>query len=143
MTLADTNVWLALAIRQHEHHETVSAWFAGRQVQEVAFCRPTQNSLLRLVTTRAVLDPYEIPPLSNAEAWRLMDGLLASPMITFVNEPPGLDGVWRDLSSLQSASPKVWMDAFLAAFAIASGCRLASTDRAFERFHDLDFEFLG
>jgi len=35
------------------------------------------------------------------------------------------------------------MDAYLAAFAIASGCRLASTDRAFERFHDLDFEFLG
>ena len=36
------------------------------------------------------------------------------------------------------ASPKLWMDAYLAAFAIAAKQQLVTTDKAFRQFKDLD-----
>ena len=36
-------------------------------------------------------------------------------------------------------SPRVWMDAYLAAFARAEGCTLVTTDGAFKQFEGLDF----
>ncbi|MBW7927724.1 MAG: PIN domain-containing protein [Fimbriimonadaceae bacterium] len=142
MTLADTNVWLALAISGHQHFGAATSWFWKQPTQSVAFCRATQHSLMRLFTTRAVMEGYGSTPLSNRAAWQVFDDLASHPTTTVLPEPPGTVDLWRELSNIETASPKVWMDAYLAAFAIASGCRLASTDRAFERFRGLDFEYL-
>jgi len=38
----------------------------------------------------------------------------------------------------RNALPKVWMDAFLAAFAMTGGYQLVTTDRAFKQFKGLD-----
>jgi predicted nucleic acid-binding protein len=54
MVLADSNVWLALALSKHQFHATAGAWLAEQAPQEVLFCRATQQSFLRLLTTRAV-----------------------------------------------------------------------------------------
>ena len=43
-------------------------------------------------------------------------------------------GLWRTLAAADSASPKVWMDAYLAAFAIAGGLRLVTLDRDYKNF---------
>jgi predicted nucleic acid-binding protein len=40
-------------------------------------------------------------------------------------------------------SPKLWMDAYLAAFALQSGHRLVTTDRDFRQFKGLDLFLLG
>jgi toxin-antitoxin system PIN domain toxin len=143
MVLADSNVWLALALSKHEFHEAVQAWFARQKPPEtVLFCRLTQQSFLRLLTTSAVLSPYGIPPLSNKVAWSAYEGFLEDERIAWAKEPRGLDSSWKKLASASNASPKLWMDAYLAAFAITGAHRLVTTDKAFQQFKRLDLILL-
>jgi predicted nucleic acid-binding protein len=54
-----------------------------------------------------------------------------------------LEADWQRLSTVPSASPKLWMDAYLAAFAISGGYRLVTFDNAFTQFQGLDLELLS
>ena len=54
-----------------------------------------------------------------------------------------LEAQWRKLAARDTASPKLWMDAYLAAFAMASGCRMVTTDRAYAPFDGLNLLVLG
>jgi toxin-antitoxin system PIN domain toxin len=143
MPLADSNVWLALALSKHEFHAAARTWLAARATQEALFCRATQQSFLRLLTTKAVLVPYAIPPLSNQAAWSVYDGLCADERIAWVEEPSGLEALWKQFSGGPKASPKLWMDAYLAAFAVAGGYQLVTTDKAFKQFKRLDLLVLA
>ena len=49
-------------------------------------------------------------------------------------EPPELGRIWRQLGAIEQAAPKRWMDAYLAAFAIAAGLSLISLDQDFRQF---------
>jgi toxin-antitoxin system PIN domain toxin len=138
MPLADSNIWLALALSKHEFHGVARAWLEARKSGEALFCRSTQQSFLRLLTTRAVLAPYGIPPLSNQVAWSVYDGLLADERIAWIAEPSGLEAAWKKFAAGSKASPKVWMDAYLAAFAMTGGHQLVTTDKAFKQFKGLD-----
>jgi predicted nucleic acid-binding protein len=42
-----------------------------------------------------------------------------------------------------TASPKLWMDAYLAAFALAGRYAMVTTDAAFRQFRGLDLLILG
>ncbi len=136
MTLADTNIWLALALSDHRYHVAAAAWMESKP--SVAFCRATQTSFLRLVTTGAVLNAYGSRPLTNEEAWLLYDRFLADTRISYLQEPAGLDAHWKKLAVRKIASPKLWMDAYLAAFAMAGGYQLITTDAGFHQFDGLD-----
>lgn len=138
--LCDTNVWLALVLSGHVHHSIARAWLdTVKEPERVLFCRTTQQSFLRLLTNAAVLAPYGNPPLTNDEAWTVYEALVGDDRIVFrAQEPEGLESHWREYASAPSASPKLWMDAFLAAFARAEGCRLVTTDSDFRRFRGLD-----
>lgn len=39
--------------------------------------------------------------------------------------------LWRTFADLGTASPKVWMDGYLAAFAVAGGLRMVTLDADF------------
>lgn len=94
---------------------------------------------MRLLTSAAVLAPYGNQPLTNSQAWDAYEALLADEGITFAaEEPQGIATLWRDYGARSTSSPKLWMDAYLAAFAVGAGCRLATTDTAFRQFHGLD-----
>ena len=139
MLLADSNIWLALALSKHIFHRSVRGWLARRPARDpLAFCRFTQLTFLRLITTSAVMGQYGIPPLSNAAAWSVYERFRANKRISVVGEPTGLDQQWGDLAGRPTASPKLWMDAYLAAFAITGRHRLVTTDAAFRQFADLD-----
>lgn len=142
--LLDTNAWLALALSAHFHHRPVGQWLEGiERSGSVFFCRATQLSFLRLLTNAAVLSPYGNRPLTNDAAWAAYEALLADDRIAFwVEEPHGLDRRWKSLAARRSASPKLWMDAYLAAFAIEAECRLVTTDAAFRQFTALDLVLL-
>jgi predicted nucleic acid-binding protein len=58
-------------------------------------------------------------------------------------EPAGLEVRWRSYAGLNQASPKLWMDAYLAAFAQAGRYQFVTTDKAFRQFSDLDLVLLG
>src|SRR5207244_10393230 len=93
------------------------------------FCRSTQLSFLRLLTTSAVFAPYGIPALSNKAAWSTCEGFLADKRIEWAEEPPGLEASWKGLAVGPKASPKLWMDAYLAAFAMSAVFQLVTTDK--------------
>jgi uncharacterized protein len=67
---------------------------------------------------------------SMSEAWVLFDRLWTDPRISFLSEPEGIDAEFRSRSRLATASPKVWADAYLLAFASVAGLKLVTFDRA-------------
>ena len=86
------------------------------------------------MSTAGIARSYDVPPLTNRESWITLEVLQALPQVIWRDEPPGLLAHWRNLAALDSASPKVWMDAYLAAFAIAGGLRLVTLDSDFKNY---------
>lgn len=143
MKLADSNVFLALALSRHVFHAAAHAWLRAEvSAGDLLFCRATQQSMLRLLTTEAVLGPYGNAPLTNEQAWLFYEGLLADERFSFVDEPPDIEFRWKALAARSTSSPKVWMDAYLAPFAISGGYQLVTTDLAFGQFTGLDLRLL-
>ena len=141
--LGDSSVWVALALEPHVHHEVARDWLDGvDETGSVLFCRATQQSFLRLVTTSALMAPHGIAPLTNEDAWAAYEALLADPRLSLRDEPKGLDPLWRRFASRPAPSPKLWMDAYLAAFALAGGYGLVTTDRGFRQFTGLELVLL-
>jgi len=144
VVLCDNNVWLALALSGHHHHRPARAWLRTVQTPAtVCFCRATQQAFLRLLTNASVLRPYGNPPLTNRQAWRAYGDLLTDDRIVFhADEPAGLEARWQRLALRDTASPKLWMDAYLAAFATAGGYELVTTDGAFRQFAGLSLTLI-
>lgn len=142
--LCDSNVRLALALSGHVHHRAARAWLdVADRPRSVLFCRSTQQAFLRLLTNPAILAPYGNSPLTNTEAWQAYEALLADERIELrADEPADLEPRWKLFALRDTASPKLWMDAYLAAFAVASGARLVTTDGAFSQFDGLDLHLI-
>jgi toxin-antitoxin system PIN domain toxin len=144
MKLPDINIWLALILSGHSHHEAARGWLEGQNMpKSICLCRTTQQGVLRLLTTAEVLAGYGLLPLSNREAWDVLESLMADDRIIFAREPAGLDKSWRAFALRETHSPKLWMDAYLAAFALRSGCQLVTTDKAFSQFQGLDLHLVN
>ena len=94
LNFLDSNVWLALIWSRHAHSERARSWFAQAAEQQFFFCRFTQLTVLRLLTTESVM-AKETKTMS--EAWALWD--------------------------------RVWADAYLLAFAAASGLKFVTFDK--------------
>ncbi len=134
-SLFDTSVWLAAVFTTHPFHRA-----AQKSLQQASpanpavFCRATQQSFLRLASTPALLKAYGATGLTNRDALVALSALQALPQVCKREEPPGTVVLWHRLASRDTASPKVWMDAYLAAFAIGGGLRLVSLDQDFKAF---------
>lgn len=134
-TLFDSNVWLALTFSAHPHHTLASDVFSiATDESPVCFCRATQQSFLRLATTSVLLRVYGAEGFTNQDAAHLLQTLSILPTVGILEEPPGLQALWLELASIPSASHKVWMDAFLAAFAIRHEAEFVTFDRDFRNF---------
>ena len=138
--LCDVNVWVALTVEHHLHARACESWFeALSDSDRTLFCRCTQQSFLRLLTVSSVFAPYGNPPLGNEAAWRAYEVLRADRRVDYTAvEPVGLDERWKAFTNRPVPSPKLWMDAYLAAFAAAGNLRLVTTDTAFSQFVGLD-----
>ena len=76
LNFLDSNVWLALIWSRHIHSERAGSWFAGAAEEQFFFCRFTQLTVLRLLTTESVMakETKTMP-----EAWPLWDRVWADP----------------------------------------------------------------
>jgi len=130
MSLAfpDVNVWVVLAIK-HVHQKVALDWWQ-RERGGIAFCRLTQMGLLRLLTTSAVMDGK---PFTMKQAWDAHDAFAGDERVEFVPEPPAIERAFRGLSSSAHASPKLWADAYLTAFASECGGSIVTFDRSLAR----------
>jgi uncharacterized protein len=134
--LSDVNLVLALVAERHATHSTARAWWDQLPATEtIHICRPVQTGLLRLLSNEAVMGT---DALSLAAAWSVYATLIGSGRFAFTLEPPGLDAEWERLCRPFGRSPKVVMDAYLAAFALAGSYRLVTLDRAFGQFAGLE-----
>jgi uncharacterized protein len=122
------NVWLAFVYAGHEHHGEVFNWFASLEDDDrVCLSRFTQISLLRLLTTAAVMGDEA---MSQKKAWSIYDGLLKDGRVLLVDEPAEIEAAFRSLTQSSHPSPKQWADAYIAAFAQTSEMTLVTFDRA-------------
>lgn len=144
--LLDTNVWLASTFSAHPANKVAKQFFGElSEKNQGAFCRSTQQSFLRLITTPTIYAFYGVERINNDLAIELLKVYQRLPSVTYAEEPPQLFDRWCRLSAIKSASPKVWMDAYLAAFAISNSMTFVSFDRDFKRFESdgLQLRLLG
>ena len=87
---------------------------------------------------------YGSSPLTNRQAWQVYEQILTDDRIVLqADEPTRLEARWKQFAMSGLSSPKVWMDAYLAGFALAGGYGLVTTDRAFTTYPGLDLTLLG
>ena len=127
LNFLDSNVWLALFWGRHIHSEKARQWFDSAGNEQFFFCRFTQLTLLRLLTTKEIMGK-DVNTMSGA--WELWDRAWADSRLALLAEPDGLEDIFRKHSRLPSHSPKVWSDAYLLAFASAAGLRFVTFDGA-------------
>jgi uncharacterized protein len=127
--LLDSSVWLPLSAPDHAHYARARRYWDHEAAAELVFCRITALALLRHLTNPRILGQAA---LDGDGAWRALQTWLALPQITLLGEPAGLDellGQWGGQLNLRGGK---WTDAYLAAFAAASGCRLVAFDGDFK-----------
>lgn len=119
-------------MERHEHHREALAWF--QKVPDdgsICFCRMTQNSFLRLVSSKAI---FEEDTMTNEQAIHAVRQLQNDPRVGWMDEPVGIEELWFAAASVKSHSPKRWMDAWLYACARLAGAYLVTFDKGFRQF---------
>jgi uncharacterized protein len=134
--LLDAGVWLPLSAPDHVHYARARRYWDAESGSELAFCRVTALALLRHLTNTTILGDAA---LDGSAAWRALETWLAFPHITLLPEPPGLDELLAQWATKLDLRAGHWTDAYLAAFAAASGCRLIAFDDDFKRYPGIEF----
>ena len=136
MILVDANLLLYAYDAESLHHDSSRSWFedalsSGRPVR---FALVTLLAFVRIASDRRIYSH----PLMPAEACALIETWLSQPNVRLLQPGPRS---WRHLSRMcaegQAKGPMV-MDAHLAALAREHGASIATSDRDFMRFPDIE-----
>jgi predicted nucleic acid-binding protein len=74
-SLFDTSVWIALSFAAHPLHAPARAAFlAASPANRALFCRATQQSVHRILSTPAIVKAYGVPT-HNRDALAILDRL--------------------------------------------------------------------
>jgi predicted nucleic acid-binding protein len=80
--------------------------------------------------------------LTLKDAWLAYDDLYHDPRVVFADEPEVIEPLWRLHTQHKSFSPKLWNDAYLAAFAVAGDLTVVTFDKGFAQFAGLAYRIL-
>jgi len=138
--LLDASVWLPLSAPEHVHYLRARRYWDEESASALAFCRVTALALLRHLTNARILGNAA---LDGRAAWQALETWLAIPNITLLAEPPGLEELLAQWSTHIDLRGGHWTDAYIAAFAAASGCRLIAFDSDFRRYPGIEFLHLA
>jgi toxin-antitoxin system PIN domain toxin len=140
-TLCDVNVLLALATDRHAAHPVAVRWLDGVPVGGAMICRMAQTGLLRLLNNPAVMRE---DVLETDACWDLWHQLLEDERIRFTpTEPRGLEALFERFTRGRSFTPRLWTNAYLAAYAQAGGLVLVTFDQGLRQFDGLTCHVLG
>ena len=136
MILVDANLLLYAYDSASPHHEPSRTWLeaALSSGHPVRFALITLLAFVRIASDRRIYTH----PLSPAEACSLIEGWLALPNVRLLQPGPR---AWQVLSKMceeGQARGAMVMDAHLAALAMEHGASIATTDRDFMRFPDIE-----
>lgn len=132
--LPDVNVWVALTLADHRHHDRVRQYWFEEANAELAFTRVTALGFKSLTTNPAATGGN---PLTVGQAWEAYAALRHLPEVFLAAEPADTEEVLGQWALSEGTAPRLWTDAYLAAFARAAGFRLVTLDRDFQRFDRL------
>lgn len=140
----DTNVWIASNFEGHPHNSHAIAFLDGCTADNpVFFSRAVENSTLRLLSNPSLCRGYGSLLLTNQQAMTILTDWRSQDRVRCLDaEPEGTRELWLELAAIPSASPKVWMDAYLAAFAIRAGLPFATLDADFRKFEAAGLDLL-
>jgi len=130
----DVNVWVALTFQSHFHHDIARAWFESLDAKDegrLCFCRITQLSFLRLITTEAIMGKDEV--LSQRQAWDVYDRWFEDSRVFFLEEPANLERAFRGVSRQSRPAAKDWADSYLLAFAEVADLSVVTFDRVLKQ----------
>jgi uncharacterized protein len=139
--LCDVNFVVAMCHRAHQHHGAAKSWLdAGKGDAGLILCRVSQLGMLRVLTNPAIMGGEVC---TTDEAWEVHDALMRDSRFSYRDEPIGLQVQLREFTRGYPFSPKLWQDAYLAAFAVTADLELITFDRGFGKFSGLRAEILG
>ena len=125
------NVWFALTHSIHPQHAAARRWTNSLDASAVVyFCRFTQLGLLRLLTNQSAMGG---DLMTQSQAWSVFDRIIAYPANRILNEPSGIDPLFRRFTDREESSTKQWADGYLAAFAETAELTLVTFDKALAR----------
>lgn len=138
--LPDINVWLALAVQEHPHHQAARDYWTQAQAElsqapgqdgKLWFCRTTMLGLVRLLCQPKVVGKGA---LTLGKAFALYQQFRALPGVGLLQEAQGCDTLLAGYVTARSMPQRLWTDAWLAAQAASAGVRLVTFDKDFVRF---------
>lgn len=133
-TLVDTNIWLAAVFATHPGHAVASHALRVASTGSTGAVLPRHRTELSAAADHArPAARLRCTGQSNREALLTLKALQGLPAVRFADEPPGTVARWHALAARDTASPKLWMDAYLAAFALAGGLGLVTMDTDFRQ----------
>jgi len=123
----DINVWIALIFDQHRHNAEAVRWYNALDPFTIlVFCRHTQLGLFRLLSTDTVMGQNA---MSLHDCWKVYDDWIDTGQAVLLPEPSMIESELRSRTSQALVAPKLWADAYLAAFVEAAGLTLVTFDR--------------
>lgn len=138
IVLPDVNVLVYAYRRESPLHERYAAWLADLVggADEIGVTEGTLTGFLRIVTNPRVY----ADPAPTAEALTFVDALRRARRRRWLSVT---EAVWTRFAGLVGSDRQVRgnlvPDAWLAALALAHGCRIATADRGFARFAGVDW----
>jgi len=138
--LCDVNFLLALVTDRHVHHGIAVHRFGQILKREAIVCRPAQVGLLRLLNNPAVMRE---DVLETTACWELWHALLGDERINFTAaEPAGIESAFEKMTTGRAFTPRLWSDAYLAAYAFTGGLTVVTFDNGFRQFSGLNCDVL-
>lgn len=138
MILCDVNVLVYAFMRDQPQHDDYRSWLEHTLTSGVgiALSESTAAGFMRIVTNpRVFADPAAI-----GDAVGFVDELIESGRASWLSPNAATWAAFRRLAGAdRRLRANLVPDAWLAALAIAHGCRLATADRGVARFAGLDW----
>jgi toxin-antitoxin system PIN domain toxin len=137
--LPDINLWIALSSPDHPHHEVADRYWREQSQDYLAFNSTTMLGLVRVGSTAPMLTGK---PLSLAAAWKLYQDWRGMEQVAFLVESAATGQILDRWISNGLVTTRTLTDAYLAAFALGSNCRMVTFDQDYKRFPGLDLLLL-
>lgn len=139
--IADVNVLLPIVVGWHSHHAAAWAWWNTCRDASVILCWPVRLGVLRLLTSRVVMNERPLPPSQALRVWK---ELADDPRSLWLDSvPTEHEAHFVRLSSGRQASPNFWTDAWLAALGLALDAEMATFDNDFKGYPGLRLRLLS
>lgn len=141
MILLDVNVLVAAHRRDHPHHDAVRPWFDALTggVEQFGVPDAVWASFVRIATNRRIFDI----PTPIADTFDFLRAVRSQPNHVLVVPSEEHLALFEELCRQFDAVGDLAADAYVASLAMELGCTLASLDRDFARFADLDWAIPG